>query len=156
MKNFSTVTMTRYSQRHAKTSCVLPLALWPLAPDDMKAKIFAHIVVDKIEDETHGHIGTGLIGGQYLNRVLSTNGMAAPICVTPSRHAERLSKLGLYGGTGRATTIWELWNGANTADPTMNSANHVMLIGDLVASGFTKTSPASAPTTRIPASSTSS
>ncbi len=30
-----------------------------------------------------------------------------------------------------ATTIWELWNG-NTADPTMNSHNHVMLVGDLV------------------------
>lgn len=27
-----------------------------------------------------------------------------------------------------ATTIWELWNG-NTADPAMNSANHVMLLG---------------------------
>jgi alpha-L-rhamnosidase len=30
-----------------------------------------------------------------------------------------------------ATTIWELWNG-NTADPEMNSGNHVMLVGDLV------------------------
>jgi alpha-L-rhamnosidase len=30
-----------------------------------------------------------------------------------------------------ATTIWELWNG-NTADPAMNSGNHVMLLGDLV------------------------
>jgi alpha-L-rhamnosidase len=30
-----------------------------------------------------------------------------------------------------ATTIWELWNG-NTADPAMNSANHVMLLGDLL------------------------
>ena len=30
-----------------------------------------------------------------------------------------------------ATTIWELWNG-NTADPAMNSHNHVMLVGDLV------------------------
>jgi alpha-L-rhamnosidase len=30
-----------------------------------------------------------------------------------------------------ATTIWELWNG-DTADPTMNSGNHVMLVGDLV------------------------
>jgi alpha-L-rhamnosidase len=30
-----------------------------------------------------------------------------------------------------ATTIWELWNG-NTADPTMNSQNHVMLLGDLL------------------------
>lgn len=30
-----------------------------------------------------------------------------------------------------ATTIWELWNG-NTADPSMNSGNHVMLLGDLL------------------------
>lgn len=30
-----------------------------------------------------------------------------------------------------ATTIWELWNG-NTANPSMNSGNHVMMLGDLV------------------------
>jgi alpha-L-rhamnosidase len=30
-----------------------------------------------------------------------------------------------------ATTIWELWNG-NTANPEMNSQNHVMLLGDLI------------------------
>jgi len=30
-----------------------------------------------------------------------------------------------------ATTIWELWNG-DTADPAMNSHNHVMLLGDLI------------------------
>jgi alpha-L-rhamnosidase len=30
-----------------------------------------------------------------------------------------------------ASTIWELWNG-NTADPAMNSQNHVMLLGDLL------------------------
>jgi alpha-L-rhamnosidase len=30
-----------------------------------------------------------------------------------------------------ATTIWELWNG-NTADPAMNSHNHVRLLGDLL------------------------
>jgi alpha-L-rhamnosidase len=29
-----------------------------------------------------------------------------------------------------ATTVWELWNG-DTADPAMNSGNHVMLVGDL-------------------------
>jgi hypothetical protein len=29
-----------------------------------------------------------------------------------------------------ATTFWELWNG-DTADPSMNSGNHVMLMGDL-------------------------
>jgi alpha-L-rhamnosidase len=30
-----------------------------------------------------------------------------------------------------ATTIWELWNG-DTADPAMNSGNHLMLVGDLI------------------------
>lgn len=30
-----------------------------------------------------------------------------------------------------ATTIWELWNG-DTANPSMNSGNHVMLLGDLL------------------------
>jgi alpha-L-rhamnosidase len=33
--------------------------------------------------------------------------------------------------THGATTIWELWNG-DTGDPAMNSANHVMLLGDLI------------------------
>jgi alpha-L-rhamnosidase len=30
-----------------------------------------------------------------------------------------------------ATTFWELWNG-DTANPSMNSQNHVMLLGDLL------------------------
>ena len=45
------------------------------------------------------------------------------------RHPEDVSRLGLHGGKG-ATTVWELWNG-DTADPAMNSGNHVMQIGDL-------------------------
>jgi len=109
-----------------QTSCVLPLA-FGLVPDDMHAKIFAHLV-DKIENDTHGHIGTGLIGGQYLNRVLSDNGRA-DLCYTIASQKDYPS-WGYMVEQG-ATTIWELWNG-NTADPTMNSGNHVMLIGDLV------------------------
>ena len=109
-----------------QTSCVLPLA-FGLVPDDLKAKIFAHLV-DKIENETHGHIGTGLIGGQYLNRVLSDNGRA-DLCYTIASQKDYPS-WGYMVEQG-ATTIWELWNG-NTADPAMNSGNHVMLIGDLV------------------------
>ena len=115
----------RYSNG-TQTSCVLPLA-FGLVPEDMKAKIFAHLV-DKIENETHGHIGTGLIGGQYLNRVLSDNGRA-DLCNTIASQKDYPS-WGYMAEQG-ATTIWELWNG-NTADPTMNSGNHVMLIGDLV------------------------
>ncbi len=108
-----------------QSSCVLPLA-FGLVPDDMKAKIFAHLVA-KIENETHGHIGTGLIGGQYLNRVLSDNGRA-DLCYTIAAQKDYPS-WGYMVEQG-ATTIWELWNG-NTADPTMNSGNHVMLVGDL-------------------------
>ncbi len=109
-----------------QTSCVLPLA-FGLVPEAMRAKIFAHLV-DKIENDTHGHIGTGLIGGQYLNRVLSDNGRA-DLCYTIASQKDYPS-WGYMVEQG-ATTIWELWNG-NTADPTMNSGNHVMLIGDLV------------------------
>jgi alpha-L-rhamnosidase len=110
----------------SQTSCVLPLA-FGLVPDDMVAPVFKHLV-DKIENETHGHIGTGLVGGQYLMRVLTEHGRA-DLAYTIATQKE-------YPGWGYmiangATTIWELWNG-NTADPAMNSGNHVMLVGDLV------------------------
>lgn len=109
-----------------QTSCILPLALG-LVPDEMRSAIFGRLV-DKIEDNTGGHIGTGLIGGQFLNRVLSDNGRP-DLAYTIATKKD-------YPGWGYmvrhgATTVWELWNG-NTADPGMNSGNHVMLVGDLV------------------------
>ena len=109
-----------------QTSCVLPLA-FGLVPEDMHSRIFAHLVA-KIEHDTDGHIGTGLIGGQYLNRVLSDNGR--PDLAYTIASQKTYPSWGYMVEQG-ATTIWELWNG-NTADPTMNSGNHVMLIGDLV------------------------
>jgi alpha-L-rhamnosidase len=109
-----------------QTSCVLPLA-FGLVPDNMKEKIFAHLV-EKIENETHGHIGTGLVGGQYLMRVLTENGRAdLAYTIASEKDYPSWGYMIEHG----ATTIWELWNG-NTADPTMNSGNHVMLVGDLV------------------------
>ncbi|HTB83544.1 MAG TPA: family 78 glycoside hydrolase catalytic domain [Candidatus Sulfotelmatobacter sp.] len=109
-----------------QTSCVLPLA-FGLVPDDMKAVIFAKLVAN-IENVTKGHIGTGLIGGQYLNRVLADNGRAdLAYEIASQRDYPSWGYMVEHG----ATTIWELWNG-NTADPAMNSGNHVMLIGDLV------------------------
>ena len=36
-----------------------------------------------------------------------------------------------YMVSNGATTIWELWNG-DTANPAMNSGNHLMLVGDLI------------------------
>jgi alpha-L-rhamnosidase len=109
-----------------QTSCVLPLA-FGLVPDDMKAKIFATLIAN-IENVTKGHIGTGLIGGQFLNRVLSDNGRPDLSYTIASQ--KDYPSWGYMVEQG-ATTIWELWNG-NTAEPSMNSGNHVMLVGDLV------------------------
>jgi alpha-L-rhamnosidase len=109
----------------SQTSCVLPLA-FGLVPDDMRKKVFDHLV-RKITVETKGHIGTGLIGGQYLMRVLSEGGRT-DLAYTIATQKDYPS-WGYMVEQG-ATTIWELWNG-NTADPAMNSGNHVMLVGDL-------------------------
>ena len=50
-------------------------------------------------------------------------------------NAENVSKFpceNVYGIHAHgASTIWELWNG-DTANPAMNSGNHVMLLGDLL------------------------
>ena len=109
-----------------QTASVLPLA-FGLVPYDLRARIFQHLV-DKIEKESRGHIGTGLVGGQYLMRVLSDNGR--PDLVYTMATQTNYPGWGYMVEQG-ATTIWELWNG-NTADPAMNSGNHVMLIGDFV------------------------
>jgi alpha-L-rhamnosidase len=109
-----------------QTSSVLALA-FGLVPENRRAALFAHLV-SKIETESGGHVGTGLVGAQWLMRVLSDNGR-------PDLAYAMLTKSD-YPGWGYmiakgATTIWELWNG-DTADPAMNSGNHVMQIGDLV------------------------
>ena len=109
----------------SQTSCVLPLA-FGLVPEEQKQRVFEHLVT-KIRDESHGHIGTGLIGGQWLMRVLSDNGRAD---LAWEIATQRTYPSWGYMIEKGATTIWELWNG-NTADPAMNSGNHVMLVGDL-------------------------
>ena len=114
-----------YYDNGSQTACVLPLA-FGLVPDGQTDRVFARLV-DKIENETKSHIGTGLIGGQQLMRVLSDHG-CADLAYTIATQKD-------YPGWGYmlskgATTIWELWNG-DTADPAMNSGNHVMLVGDL-------------------------
>ena len=76
----------------------------------------------------HGHIGTGLIGGQFLIQVLADRGRSDLAYTIASQ--KDYPSWGYMVSQG-ATTIWELWNG-NTADPAMNSGNHVMLVGDLV------------------------
>ena len=63
-----------YYDNGTQTSCVLPLAFGMVPPEE-RARVFDHLV-RKIEGESRGHIGTGLVGGQWLMRVLSDNGRA--------------------------------------------------------------------------------
>lgn len=109
----------------SQTSSVLPL-FFDMVPAGEKEAVFNQLI-DKIMVHTKGHIGTGLVGAQYLNRVLSDNGRPDI--------SWKLATNTDYPSWGYmvehdATTIWELWNG-DTANPGMNSHNHVMLVGDL-------------------------
>lgn len=109
----------------SQTSSVLPLAL-NLVPQDRRTQVFQKLI-EKIEVQNKGHIGTGLIGAQWLMRVLSDHGR---IDVAYEIASQKDYPSWGYMISKGATTIWELWNG-DTADPAMNSGNHVMLVGDL-------------------------
>ena len=115
-----------YYDNGSQTSCVLPLA-FDMVPPEERPRVFGHLV-DKITNETKGHIGTGLVGGQWLNRVLTEGGR--PDLVYRFATKTAYPSWGYMVEKG-ATTVWELWNG-DTADPAMTSGNHVMLVGDLV------------------------
>ena len=108
------------------TANILSLQLG-LVPAGYEEKVFQSIVA-KTENEFKGHVSTGVLGIQHLMRGL-----------TQYKHIDlawRIVTNETYPSWGYmvgkdATTIWELWNG-DTADPAMNSANHVMLLGDLI------------------------
>jgi len=110
----------------SQTACVLPLA-FEMVPAAEHKRVFDHLV-EKITSETKGHIGTGLIGGQWINRVLTADGRADLVYGFATNTT--YPSWGYMAEHG-ATTVWELWNG-DTADPSMNSGNHVMLIGDFI------------------------
>jgi alpha-L-rhamnosidase len=108
------------------TANLLPL-YFGICPDSLKEKVFANIY-QKIRVESKDHISTGLIGTQYLMRGL-TEYNNTNLAFTLASNTTYPS-YGYMVANG-ATTIWELWNG-NTADPGMNSQNHVMMLGDLL------------------------
>ncbi len=107
------------------TANLLPLVMG-VAPETEK-KIIEQDIISTIENNDR-HVSCGIIGMQWLMRWLSESG-----------HGDigySIASVDTYPGWGYmvesgATTIWELWNG-NTANPSMNSGNHVMLLGDLL------------------------
>ena len=108
------------------TANLLPLAMGMVPAG--AAKGVADSLIHTIAVKNSMHLSAGVIGIQWLMRQLSAMGRGDV--------AYDLATADTYPGWGYmvrrgATTIWELWNG-DTADPSMNSGNHVMLLGDLL------------------------
>ena len=115
-----------YYGNNTVTANILPL-WFGMAPMDLQQQVF-NSIVDKTENECSGHVSTGVVGIQQLMRCLTEYGRGDLALKIASN--DTYPSWGYMVRNG-ATTIWELWNG-NTADPSMNSGNHVMLLGDLI------------------------
>ena len=124
-KTFYKSAEAQYSN-NTVTANILALA-FNLVPGGYDEKVFKNIE-NKILIENNGHISTGVIGTQWLMRWLTKYNRADIAFKLASN--DTYPSWGYMAKNG-ATTIWELWNG-NTADPKMNSQNHVMLLGDLL------------------------
>ncbi|MGA7719811.1 MAG: family 78 glycoside hydrolase catalytic domain [Ignavibacteriaceae bacterium] len=104
------------------------LALYFEIPSqNIRSRVFDNLVY-KTTHEFKSHTSTGLVGGQWIMRTLTDNGRP-DLAYTIATNKDYPS-WGYMIENG-ATTIWELWNGI-TAEPSMNSGNHVMLLGDLM------------------------
>jgi alpha-L-rhamnosidase len=109
----------------SQTSCVLPLALG-LAPEKIQEALFQRLLSNLCTPQ--GPIlGVGMIGIQWIMRELSRRGRGDVAYALATRQDYPSWGYMLKDG---GTTLWELWNG-DSAQPFMNSGNHVMLTGDL-------------------------
>ncbi|WP_276484236.1 family 78 glycoside hydrolase catalytic domain [Paraflavitalea pollutisoli] len=117
---------TKWYDNNTVTANLLPLH-FGITPDSAREAVFNNIY-NKIKIDNHMHISTGVIGTQYLMRGLAAFDRADIAYTLASNNT--YPSWGYMAANG-ATTIWELWNG-NTANPQMNSQNHVMLLGDLL------------------------
>lgn len=124
-KKFFNAENGQYSN-NTVTANILSLRLG-LVPKGYEAKVFENIV-EKTKVDYQSHVSTGVLGIQHLMRGLTEHGSVDLAYAIATN--ETYPSWGYMVRNG-ATTIWELWNG-NTADPAMNSGNHVMLLGDFV------------------------
>lgn len=110
----------------SQTANILPLA-FDMTPEDKREGVIRSLA-ENIRTKTNGHIGTGLVGTQWIMETLTRFGHADIAYEIATQNT--YPSWGYMVSKG-ATTIWELWNG-DTADPAMNSMNHLMLVGDLI------------------------
>jgi len=111
---------------NALTDNIIPL-YFGMVPRENVEQVFKNIAYT-IEVTNKGHLSNGLVGVQWLMRCLNDYGR--PDLAYTIATQKTYPSWGYMIDHG-ATTIWELWNG-NTADPKMNSQNHVMMLGDLL------------------------
>ncbi|WP_207422532.1 glycoside hydrolase family 78 protein [Desertivirga brevis] len=107
------------------TDNILPVA-FGIVEEENRNRLVAQIA--SIINKNNGHLSTGLIGVQWLMRTLSEIGRADLAYTIASKKTYPSWGYMIENGS---TAIWELWNG-NTANPKMNSQNHVMMLGDLL------------------------
>lgn len=115
-----------YYGNNTATSNIVALA-FDLVPDHCRQSVIDN-VVENIIVKNNGHVSCGVIGISHLMHTLTKYGYGdvAYLLATNTTYPS----WGYMLDKG-ATTIWELWNG-DTANPAMNSGNHVMLLGDLL------------------------
>ncbi len=111
---------------NSATSNLLPLA-FGMVPGELTDTIGKQIL-SKLITGYEVAISTGVVGTQWIMKELRKMGRGDVAFAIAS--STKYPSWGYMASKG-ATTIWELWNG-DTADPSMNSGNHVMLLGDLL------------------------
>ncbi len=109
------------------TANLLPLAFGMIDDDYVRNEVQKNIIANIIS-KNNGFISCGIIGVQWLLHTLTDMGRTDIAWLLATN--KEYPSWGYMTEKG-ATTIWELWNG-DTADPAMNSGNHVMLLGDLL------------------------
>ena len=98
-----------------------------LVPEGDEERVLQNIV-DVTKDTYRDHVSCGVLGMQHLMTCLTHRGyLEQAMRIIQQRDYPSFGYMIDHG----ATTIWELWNG-DTADPAMNSGNHVMLLGDVL------------------------
>ena len=110
------------------TANLLPLAFGMIDDDYVKGEVEKNIIRNIIT-KSNGHVACGVIGISWLLNGLSDMGRGDIAWLLATNNT--YPSWGYMADHG-ATTIWELWNG-DTANPRMNSCNHVMMLGDLLA-----------------------
>ena len=116
-----------YYGNNTVTANLLPYAFGMIDDDYVREQVEKNIIANIIT-KNNGTVSCGVIGIGWLMHALTDMGRTDIAWLLATN--KKYPSWGYMAEHG-ATTIWELWNG-DTANPRMNSGNHVMLLGDLL------------------------